>query len=178
MGDRSTIAILKVDGTIESIYTHWNGFISGNGALLYQYHNSRELVKDLIKLGDIYQLTDILEPEKFILHTLDNPQIGVSVFYARDGGGEVVINKYPTLEHYLESNDLQGYNYVFHEKKNQWYCVDNLTKKLEKLTKHLLEDEEVSDYVKKIIKNEKLKDKLEKKLQPKDNQSHIKINKI
>lgn len=62
MGDRSTIAILQNDGKIESIFTYWNGFVSGNGALLYQYHNSFELAKGLISLGYIFQLTDILEP--------------------------------------------------------------------------------------------------------------------
>lgn len=176
MGDRSTIALLKLDGSVESIYTHWNGFISGNGALLYQYYNNAESLENLIKLGRIFNLTDVLEPEKGKIHTLDNPQTGVSVFYARDGGWEVVIEKHQTLEHYLNSNDLEGYNYIFYEKKKEWYCVDNLTKKIDKLTKHLMHDEDVSEHIKKMIKNDKLKHKLEKKL-PEKNEK-IKQHKI
>lgn len=178
MGDRSTIALLKIDGTVESVFTYWNGFISGNGTLLYQYHNSIELVEDLIKLGDIYNLTDILEPIKGQCHTLEKPQLGVSLFYSRDGTEKVTTKKYNSLEQYLNCDDLQGYNYIFYENKKQWYLIDNDTKKLEKLTKHLLQDEEVSDHIKKMIRNEKLKNKLEKKLSPKDYQIKTKTNKI
>lgn len=178
MGDRSTIALLQTDGTVESVFTYWNGFISGNGALLYQYHNSRELVQDLINLGDIYNLTDIIEPPIGTTHTIEKPINGVSLFYSRDGTEKVTTKKYNSLEHYLNCDDLQGYNYIFYENKKQWYLIDNDTKKLEKLTKHLLQDEEVSDHIKKMIKNEKLKNKLEKKLSPKDYQIKVKNNKI
>lgn len=178
MADRSTIALLKIDGTVDSVYTHWNGFISGNGAILYQYYNSIELIEELIKLGDIFQLTTILEPNNKTIHTLQKPQLGVSVFYARDGKEPLIIKQYQNLESYINSDELQGYNYIFYEKQNQWFCINRKTKKIDQLTKHLMQDEEVSEHIKDIIKKEKLKNKLEKKLKPKNTQSTIKINKI
>ena len=178
MGNRSTIAILETDGKVESIFTYWNGFVSGNGALLYQYHNSCHLAKDLISLGHIFQLTNIIEPPLGVEHTFDIPFPGISVFYARDGKRQVEIDKFKSLEEYINSDNLQSDNYIYYEKKKEWYCIDSNTKKLEKLTKFLLKDEEVDDFIKKMITSEKLKNKLEKKLIDKQDNFKIKSNKI
>ena len=37
MATRSTISIQKKDGTIRSVYCHWDGYCEYNGVLLYNF---------------------------------------------------------------------------------------------------------------------------------------------
>lgn len=49
MGTRSNIGILYADGSVETIYCHWDGYFENNGLILYENYNSSELVKKLLK---------------------------------------------------------------------------------------------------------------------------------
>ena len=57
MATRSRIAIENQDGTVTSIYCHWDGYPSGVGKTLFNSYDQEEL-KELINLGDISSLSD------------------------------------------------------------------------------------------------------------------------
>ena len=61
MSTRSRIAIEKQDGTVESIYCHFDGYLSHNGEILQEHYSTKEKMEKLIELGDISQLGDTLE---------------------------------------------------------------------------------------------------------------------
>ena len=58
MSTRSRIGIENENGTISSIYCHWDGYPEGVGATLKKCYTDRGVVKSLIELGDISSLGD------------------------------------------------------------------------------------------------------------------------
>ncbi len=71
MGTRSTIAMQNADGTVTGIYCHWDGYVSHNGNILYQFYRDEAKVRELIALGDISSLQiEIGERHPFDTYTL------------------------------------------------------------------------------------------------------------
>jgi len=58
MGTRSRIGIRQEDGTILSIYCHWDGYYSSVGLTLYQEYKDAEKVRALMSFGDRSSLLD------------------------------------------------------------------------------------------------------------------------
>jgi hypothetical protein len=56
MSTRSRIAIEKQDGTVDSIYCHFDGYLSNNGEKLQNHYSTKEQLEQLIALGDISSL--------------------------------------------------------------------------------------------------------------------------
>jgi hypothetical protein len=52
MGTRSTIALEFADGTVEQIYCHWDGYLSGVGAELQSDYMDPFSLRELIDAGD------------------------------------------------------------------------------------------------------------------------------
>lgn len=84
MSTRSRIGIKNADGTITSIYCHYDG--RSNGTILQDHYNSEERARALIALGDISLLDAKLEPEPGQAHSFDHRAEGVTVAYGRDRG--------------------------------------------------------------------------------------------
>lgn len=132
MATRSRIGIVNEDGTVSSIYCHWDGYPGGNGKILLLHYSDRNKVQSLIDLGSISSLRENVLPYdpykevenervKSILdrfnptenHSFENPQPGVTVAYHRDRGedyDEPRVNS--SLEEYFAS-DNEEYGYVF-----------------------------------------------------------------
>ena len=56
MGTRSRIAIRNADNTYSSVYCHWDGYPSHNGAILLKYYDTEEKVRKLLEGGDFSSL--------------------------------------------------------------------------------------------------------------------------
>ncbi|HEY3331952.1 MAG TPA: hypothetical protein VGK19_18110 [Capsulimonadaceae bacterium] len=56
MGTRSLIGRLNSDATVSSIYCHWDGYLSHNGAILHTQYQDADEVTALIALGNISSL--------------------------------------------------------------------------------------------------------------------------
>jgi hypothetical protein len=69
MSTRSRIGILNDDGTVDSIYCHFDGYVTGIGQILQQHYTDPAKVNELIALGDISSLA----PEIGVQHPFDNP---------------------------------------------------------------------------------------------------------
>jgi len=124
--------MVNEDGTVSSIYCHWDGYPEHHGKILVSHYTSREKVKALIDLGSISILAQEVEPPSIAYdvdsgkgermlkrfgvmgaHSFDNPIPGVTVAYHRDRGEEYIeprINK--SLEDYFLA-DNEEYGYLF-----------------------------------------------------------------
>ena len=133
MGTRSTIALLRKDGTVAQIYCHWDGYLEHNGQILNDHYNTYQKVEELIALGNL----STLERNIGVKHPF-GPDFNVSgdadewekkygqmcVAYHRDRGEELVINVYPSLEHYDMNAPREEFNYLFMH--GTWtYCEYN-----------------------------------------------------
>lgn len=84
MATRSRIGIENPDGTVDSIYCHFDGQPSHNGIMLYFHYQTRDKVKELMELGDISYLESNLTPTGD--HSFTQPEAGVTLAYHRDRG--------------------------------------------------------------------------------------------
>ena len=84
MGTRSTISARCKDGKVRSIYCHWDGYPSNNGAILLKHYNTQEKVEALLALGDISSLKESTECPYG--HSFDTPLPHHTVAYGRDRG--------------------------------------------------------------------------------------------
>ena len=100
MSTRSRIAIENQDGTVTSIYCHWDGYTSGVGRTLNQHYNTKDKVEVLIELGNLSSLDKTLE---------------TTVAYARDRGEDSHQATYSNVEELFEDGfgDIVEYVYCF-----------------------------------------------------------------
>lgn len=106
MATRSYIGIQNEDGSVRSIYCHWDGYPDHNGKILREHYSDREKLNKLIDLGDISALGERLEPDKSKTHTFNKPSDGVVTAYHRDRGE--VYHK-PRKDNSIESFVSRGY---------------------------------------------------------------------
>ena len=58
MATRSTIAMKTDEGKFRTVYCHWDGYPSYNGAMLNQHYTDPAKIKSLIDLGSISSLNE------------------------------------------------------------------------------------------------------------------------
>jgi hypothetical protein len=105
MGTRSNIAILEVDGSVEMIYVHWDGYIENNGVILHTYYNCELAARDLVAKGNISSLNKHIAPLHYGQHSYDDPEPDVTVFYGRDRKA---------------TKDMEEYFYLFNVAQQVW----------------------------------------------------------
>ena len=123
MSTNSRIGIEQEDGTVKSIYCHWDGYPSYNGFILNGFYQDRKKVESLISLGDISVLGKKVDPIPELVHSFDKPQADVTVAYGRDRkeeGTEPRIDE--SVDAYLAS-DVEEYGYLF-TKEGKWVWFD------------------------------------------------------
>ena len=84
MATRSNIAIVNQDKSISSIYCHWDGYPEYVGKLLLNHYTTADIVTELLKLGNLSQLCENVNPTE--THTFAEPEEGVCVAYGRERG--------------------------------------------------------------------------------------------
>jgi len=153
MSTRSRIGMVQDDGKVVSIYCHWDGYPSNNGAILLKHYTDKEKVARLISLGDISCLEAEIDPkpsapQKYnnkkttTKHTFDAPQADVVIAYGRDRGEDPETIK-PRVDESVDAftkSDVEEWGYLF--KDGKWFVIDghvgtNL-KKLVPLTKEYI----------------------------------------
>lgn len=126
MATRSRIGIENEDGSVSSVYCHWDGYPSHNGDLLVKHYSDRENVEALISLGAISSLRKNIVNTSGT-HSFESPQEDVTIVYHRDRGEalqEARIDE--SIEAYAKS-DYEEYGYVF-TRDNEWKVVDGTIK--------------------------------------------------
>mgnify|MGYP003318556494 CR=1 FL=1 len=125
MSTRSRIAIKNNDGTIKSIYCHFDGYLSGVGEMLLENYKDENKIKDLIALGDISSLKENVNPPDGVKHTFDNPCDDVVVAYHRDRGEDFhdgTDNDEDGLMNRFNNSD-EEFLYLF--KDGKWFVAYN-----------------------------------------------------
>ena len=118
MSTRSTIGIEHNDGTIESVYCHWDGYPSNNGKILLEHYQDRDKIHALIEEGSLSSLGfEIGEKHDFDARNKENE----CTFYHRDRGEEKVHSHAVNLEAY---GCQEEYSYVY-RLDNKWYVSDH-----------------------------------------------------
>lgn len=152
MATRSTISI-KENGKIRTIYCHWDGYPSNNGAILLEHYTTTDKVNELINLGGLSSLRENVAPnenggtlrswssEKKDYdtiptkepHSFDKPYYDVVVAYHRDRGEDLEISEYKYQK------DIQGEEYDYLFKDGKWIYRD-YSGKWKPLTQKVCED--------------------------------------
>lgn len=124
MATRSHIGKLNLDGTIDYIYCHWNGYPSGNGLILIKHYTTIDKVNQLLELGNLSVLNkEIGEKQDFNDRSTHNENWCLA--YGRDRG-ESNISKRNATYNDLIGDDNVDYLYVFDG--DYWECYDTYTK--------------------------------------------------
>lgn len=95
MATRSTISVLNEDGTVITVYCHWDGGFWRNGPVLQEFYNDETSVRELLAMGNISSLGE----------TLDS-----SIFYTRDRGEK---NQKAATYQSFSDIEAQEFNYLF-----------------------------------------------------------------
>jgi hypothetical protein len=115
MSTRSRIGLELSDGSILSIYAHFDGYKEFTGVKLVEHFNTPEKVKELIDLGDISCLwTNV----GFNNETL--PETGPLPYSAR--GEDCPPRLDADLCEYLLPDNSEEYAYVF--RGGEWVCYN------------------------------------------------------
>jgi hypothetical protein len=141
MSTRSRIGYVEKDGSVVSIYSHWDGYPSHHGTILLNHYKTLSKVKSLVKLGAISSLGTKVSTKK--PHTFDRPQADVTVAYHRDRGEDFEQIKYNGVDEFVHG-DIDEWGYLF--KDGKWYVVDGSAnvdcRKLFELTKNFIKSTE------------------------------------
>lgn len=65
MATRSMISIVRNDGTVQAVYSHWDGYPAYVGAILHKFYNEPKLIHQLLDRGDISCLGETFEATEF-----------------------------------------------------------------------------------------------------------------
>ena len=132
MATRGTISIENEDGSIETVYSHWDNYLSSNGNLLQKFYNDRESVKKLISGGGISSLGEYVSdtPQSFNRDSLS--QHDYTVFYSYRGE-PIGINRWSSFDDYERHQQMEEFNYIFTrdnvwsvyiEAKQEWFDLE------------------------------------------------------
>ena len=125
MATRSTIALEFADGTVQQVYSHWDGYLEHNGAILLENYSDPFKLRDLIDLGDISSLgPNIGTKHPFSPHgdAFDKVaydaamEAGATTFYGRDRGEEgVEARKFANFEDYKANHQYEEFEYILRQ---------------------------------------------------------------
>jgi hypothetical protein len=117
---------------VKSVYCHWDGYLSNNGAILQEHYDSTK-ANNLVALGDLSSLRPEIG-EKHAFSRLEVPMDGeaydklygnMTTFYGRDRGETGTEWKVAhSFAEFLEQVDNCGGEYYYIMKDGVWYCGD------------------------------------------------------
>jgi hypothetical protein len=120
MATRSHIGVRNLDGTVDYIYCHFDGYPSHNGKILIDHYADMDKVNALMKLGDLSILgAEIGEKQDFYDRSTHNQNWCLA--YGRDRN-EPNTSVTTTQFEYLLKDDSVDYIYVFDG--DYWECFD------------------------------------------------------
>lgn len=165
MGTRSTISILNTDGTLNSIYSQFDGYLAGAGESLYMHYNEVEKVEKLISMGAVVSLQPEIDIPEGVLHNSDSRTPNVTVFFQRDAKNNDSFFQsfnFSNLTNFFENNSFQGFDYLFKVKNNKWYLINSNNNKLEPLKTKLIKNSDKTDNFEFFLKNKEIELNYEK----------------
>lgn len=118
MGTRSRIGIMNDDGTITSVYCHWDGYLEHNGKLLREHWSDEKKLRKMMKIGDMSVLGEEIG-KKHDFKNAEGARGNGCTFYKRDRGEKNVDAKvHPNFDAFRLY--FEEYNYLFYPKQGKW----------------------------------------------------------
>jgi hypothetical protein len=111
MATRSRIAIENQDGSVTSVYCHWDGYVDGVGRTLNQHYTTKEQVEALIALGGLSEL-----------HVTTDK----TVAYHRDRDEDFSQTPFNDVEELFEDGFSSGIEYIYCFTKDGIWLVGEL----------------------------------------------------
>ena len=108
MSTRSNIAIENRDGSITSLYCHYDGYLSNNGKILAEHYSDPKKVRELFSGNGFRSLTT--DPKD-----LDRYE------------GADDRSKYNNEFNFIDCNDPLFIEYVYLFKNDTWYVAESLS---------------------------------------------------
>jgi len=124
MSTRSRIAIEKENGYVDSIYCHFDGYVSGVGKTLFTNYDRKKL-NELIQLGDISALEKSTED---------------TIAYHRDRNEDLCITTYLSVESLFENGFESGVEYVYCLTKDDIFLVCKVGSRNVEILKEAIEE--------------------------------------
>lgn len=118
MGTRSRIGIENENGSVTSIYCHWDGYPDYNGKVLQEHYTDREKVEKLIALGSISSLHENVDIPEGVEHNFENQAEGITVAYHRDRQEAHRQGYNDSIDGFF-NGDIEEYGYCF-TKEGKW----------------------------------------------------------
>ena len=125
MSTRSRIAIENQNGSVNSVYCHFDGYVKGVGKTLFNHYDQEKLTK-LIELGDISVLKE---------STLD------TIAYCRDRGEDLHSIHYLKVEDLFENGFRSGEEYVYCLTKDGIWLMGRVDSPMVDYLAEILEEE-------------------------------------
>ena len=115
MATRSRIGIELKNGSILSVYHHWDGYPEWLGRILKTHYNGKSLASELIDGGDMSSCWTDERWDDTGVEGVYGPQ-----YYSQRG--ENCPPSLMTMNEYLDKNNNEEYAYIF--RNGEWVCYD------------------------------------------------------
>lgn len=137
MATRSNIGIVNGDGSVDAIYCHWDGYVTGVGEVLNRCYRHDSEIRALLALGALSSLGSFINAGG-VGHSFEEPMDDVCVAYNRDRGEEHRVLHFESVGEYKENGEQFNYLYLDgewlvsednYETKSDWKFVKDLLRK-------------------------------------------------
>lgn len=124
MATRSTIAMKTDEGNFRTIYCHWDGYPSYNGAMLNENYTDPAKIKSLIDLGSISSLREEIGQKHPFDRNYEQPELNLTdnwtLAYHRDRGEEWPSVAPMTFADLKDMVETAGEEYAYVWNGNDW----------------------------------------------------------
>ena len=118
MATRSRIGIELADGSILSVYHHWDGYPEWLGRILHTHYNTKEKSAELIDGGD---MSSCWTNERWTNDLLDRHKEEYGPQYYSQRGEDCPPRLDKNLGEYLQNSEEYSYVYT---REEGWLCYD------------------------------------------------------
>ena len=121
MGTHGRIGIVLNDGSVKSIYNHWDSYPSYLGKMLLDNYKDEGKVSKLIELGDCSSVSEEVDIPEGMKHTFNEPLDNVTISYMRDHGEKGCKARIDNSEKDFWESNIEEYGYLF--KDGKWFVA-------------------------------------------------------
>jgi hypothetical protein len=115
MATRSRIGVQLKDGSVLSVYCHWDGYPEWNGKKLKEHFDSYEQAAELIDGGDISSLWTDKDWEQKEMESR-------TLYYAERGEGDTEPNLHNSFQSFISSVNDSWSDYAYLFADGEWKC--------------------------------------------------------
>lgn len=118
MSTHASVAMCQPDGSVKSVYVHFDGYPAYVGKILLDHYSDENKLTALLDLGSI----SCLGPEIGSSNSFENPDSRFCLFYGRDRGEKnTAARTHIDVDDFL-TNDTFYTNYRYVYSDGKWRC--------------------------------------------------------